>query len=641
MDVISFIIDSERFDLGKQDIPDGSLLHKMITTKLNVDKDENGCYILNYNKEDFIPIYEYLKNKKLPSYEDLIAFDYFGIDLNHSYELASVIEEDMRANMYKYYKDECKELYKDNHHGLIKITENFWNKFDIIKSNDKNLLFNTKNLVKSKWSVIKEKLDKLKKFTDIKGVFIAGGSIFSILFGLPINDIDLFFYGVTEDQTIDVINEISKMIRLRNITEIDYLNKVNQIKELFTNKNLIKFIVEFTGTDNDNIYSASYYWSGIQSINQKLAEENFQVKNFQNFIGKFSKLLREFYGQEKYDMIYNLLKELVVEVFECTRTNNAITFKSHLSEVQVILRLYQTPSEVLHGFDVDSCCLGFDGNDIWMTQRACFALKNGYNTVNFNRLSPSYEMRLAKYGCRGMAIKINNFDVSNVSKNELADYLTDKKEGKTTASYSRHHHLSKLYNIDKLLYLEYYCEHYNYKSHSINMINKLNHEKSDYAAPSFIDYQKCANGSGIGDLMGYFYDVYVDYLEFDKETEEDGPVDFTDDLDDLKEKEKHCSLSLNSKSKFLKSEVNNTLNLLTNSIKNKFWFIKGDLKYLNLIINIPDIIYDALQLVQPWDFPAKLKFKTTNPGEQMTNTFHQIILEDNSKWYDGKFYKST
>lgn len=619
MDVISFVIDSERFDLDNQDIPDGSLLHKMITTKLNVNKDENGFYILNYNKEDFIPIYEYLKNKKVPSYEDLITFDYFGIDLNHSYELASVIEEDMRANMYK---DEYKELYKDDYHGLIKITENCWNNFDINKSTDKNLLFNTKNLVKSKWSVIKEKLDKLKKFTDIKGVFVAGGSIFSILFDLPINDIDLFLYGVTEDETIDIINSISKVISLIDITTDRYIREVDEVIEILDK-------LERVNPDD------------IKPIKDKLLNICLDKEDIINL----DITLRKHYP---YYEIYQTkiivkLNRIIRSVCNCTRTNNTVTFKSRFSEVQVILRLYQTPSEVLHGFDVDSCCLGFDESDIWMTQRACFALKNGYNTVNFNRLSPSYEMRLAKYGCRGMAIKINNFDVSNVNKNELAEYLTGKKEGKTTAFYSRHHHLSKLHNIDKLLYLDYYCEHYNYKSHSINMINKLNHEKSDYAAPSFIDYQKCANGSGIWDLMGYFYDVYVNYLEFDKETEEDGPVDFTDEI---KEDESHRDgekiyKNLATTSKFLKSEVNYSLKLLTNSIHNKFWFIKGDLKYLNLIINIPDLIYDALQLVQPWDFSAKLKFKTTNPGEQMTNTFHQIILEDNSKWYDGKFYKST
>ena len=635
MDVISFVIDGDHFDLDRQQIPDGSLLHKMITTKLYVNKDENGCYILYYDKEDFIPIYEYLKNKKVPSYEDLDSFDYFGIDLNHSYELASVIEEDMRANMYK---DECKELYKDNHHGLIKINENFWNGFEINKSSDKNLLFNTKNLVKSKWSTIQNKLDNLKKFTDIKGVFVAGGSIFSILFDLPINDIDLFLYGVTEDETTEIINKISRVMSLIDITDDKYKEKMNRIINKLENLDRIKSNDDITIINNTKF---------LLSNNCLTSEDIFHLSGM---LGNYYSGLEIFNSN-----IIKSLDKLRRPQIKCTRTANAITFKSEFSEVQVILRLYQNPSEVLHGFDVDSCCLGFDGADIWMTQRACFALKNGYNTINFNRLSPSYELRLAKYGCRGMAIKINDFDINNINKNELADYFASKKNNNKTQFYSRHHHLSKLHNIDKLLYLDYYCEHYNYKNHSINMINKLNHEKSDYAAPSFIDYTKCSNGSGISDLMLYFYYTYAQYLEFDKETEEDGPVDFTENMDLIQQEEAQyicyseliqqekderdrCK-NLSRTSNFLKSEVDNCLKLLTNSIYNKFWFIKGDLKYLNLIINIPDLIYDALKLIQPWDFPARLKFKITNPGEQMTNTFHQIILEDNNQWFNGRFYK--
>ena len=615
MDTISFVIDSKRFDLCLQDVPEKSLLYKMITTSVNVDKDDNGCYILNHNEEDFIPIYEYLKYKKIPDCSDLPLFDYFGIDLDHSYELASVIEEDMRTNMYN---NKLKELYYDNHHGLIKINENFWNNLEINKSVDKNLLFNTKNLVKCDWSIIKNKLKNLKKFTDIKGVFVAGGSIFSILFGLPINDIDLFLYGINEDETINIINEISKIIEPTDITDYEYIQNVVKIIDLLKDINF------------DN----------IESVKNKLLNGCFNRDDQADLINKFYLFLRTngvLYGN--YVDIPMLVQKLTNKVIECTRTNNAITFKNSNSEIQIILRLYQTPSEVLHGFDVDSCCLGFDGNDIWMTQRAYFAIKNGYNTVNFNRLSPSYELRLAKYGCRGMAININNFDINNVDKNILLEYFTEikNKNRKSTQFHKHHAHLSKLHNIDKLLYLDYYCENYNYKTHSIKMINKLNHEKSDYAAPSFIDYKKYANGSVIYDLMSNFYDVYIDSLEFDINKDEDGPVDFTDQLRD-REEEHH---NLKSKSKFLKSEVNNTLNLQTNSIYSKFFFIKGELQYLNLIINIPDLIYDALALTQPWDFPSQLKFKTTNPGEQMTNTFHQIILENNSKWYEGKFYKKV
>jgi len=640
MNTISFVVDNERFGLLSKNIPKGSLLHKMITTSVNVNKDKDGSYILNCDKEEFMLIYSYLHNGKIPAYDELEAFDYFGIDLSHSYELSLLIEDDMRNNMYK---DEYKELYFDKYYGLIKANEYFWNNFETNKCTDQNLLFNTKSIIKSGWSIIQDKLKQFKKFTDIKGVFVAGGSIFSILFGLPINDIDLFLHGVTEDETLEIINQISQLLIKRDVNDNVYKDKLNKVLDLLNNVVFDEAInnINYVYYDIDNKKEINkftdLFGTWLKSTNDKLLSGLFSVGDFKFFRFNIFYYLDKFYNQECSKQISILLDELFVEPTQCTRTANAITFKNRNTEIQIVLRLYQTPSEILHGFDVDSCCIGFDGNDIWMTHRACFAVKNGYNTVNFNRLSPSYELRLAKYGCRGVAIKIPNFDINNVDYNTLLEYFDNNKAEYNTAFYKNHNHLSALYNIDKLLYLNYYCEHYNYKTHSVRMISKLNHEKSDYASYPFVYYVKGANGSGISDLMGYFYDVYVDLLEFDERIETDGPVDISDEY--VSNEHEGIHEELKTTSTFLKSEVNNALKLLTNSIHNKFWFIKGELKYLNQIINIPDLIYDALALGQPWDFPAKLKFKITNPGEQMTNTFHQIILEDNSQWYKGKFYK--
>ena len=46
------------------------------------------------------------------------------------------------------------------------------------------------------------------------------------------------------------------------------------------------------------------------------------------------------------------------------RTNNAVTFVQDYPRrhVQVILRLYASPAEILMGFDVDSCAMCLDGS---------------------------------------------------------------------------------------------------------------------------------------------------------------------------------------------------------------------------------------------------------------------------------------
>lgn len=59
---------------------------------------------------------------------------------------------------------------------------------------------------------------------------------------------------------------------------------------------------------------------------------------------------------------------------------------------------------------------------------------------------------------------------------------------------------------------------------------------------------------------------------------------------------------------------------------------------LTNLCSIPDSLYQAFAVVSNWNIPQFLTFKITNPGQQMTNTFHSIVLADNNEWYKGEFY---
>ncbi|KKY16671.1 putative ankyrin repeat protein [Phaeomoniella chlamydospora] len=85
------------------------------------------------------------------------------------------------------------------------------------------------------------------------------------------------------------------------------------------------------------------------------------------------------------------------------RTKNAITIVSQYPtrHVQIVLRLYQSVSEILTGFDVDCSCVAFDGSQVWATPRAVAAFMTQVNTIDLSRRSPSYENRLSKYSHRG------------------------------------------------------------------------------------------------------------------------------------------------------------------------------------------------------------------------------------------------
>lgn len=51
-------------------------------------------------------------------------------------------------------------------------------------------------------------------------------------------------------------------------------------------------------------------------------------------------------------------------------------------EVQIVLRLYGSPEEVLIGFDCDCCCCAYDGHAVWATDRCLQALRTGVNILN-------------------------------------------------------------------------------------------------------------------------------------------------------------------------------------------------------------------------------------------------------------------
>jgi len=82
--------------------------------------------------------------------------------------------------------------------------------------------------------------------------------------------------------------------------------------------------------------------------------------------------------------------------------------------VQVVLRCYSSPAEVLLGFDVDCCCVGFDGQRAWANSRGLRALSHRVNVVDLTRRSTTYEQRLIKYAGRGFAVGVANLSLDDV-----------------------------------------------------------------------------------------------------------------------------------------------------------------------------------------------------------------------------------
>ena len=98
------------------------------------------------------------------------------------------------------------------------------------------------------------------------------------------------------------------------------------------------------------------------------------------------------------------------------RTKNAITIASQYPtrHVQIVLRLYDSISQIITGFDVDCACAAYDGKQVYAAPRALAAFMTQSNTIDLTRRSPSYENRLSKYSHRGFEVHWPLLDRSRV-----------------------------------------------------------------------------------------------------------------------------------------------------------------------------------------------------------------------------------
>ncbi|KDR74285.1 hypothetical protein GALMADRAFT_574798 [Galerina marginata CBS 339.88] len=113
-------------------------------------------------------------------------------------------------------------------------------------------------------------------------------------------------------------------------------------------------------------------------------------------------------AEDKIKTIYEAVRDSVPWDVTCIRTKHTVSIHSQYPyrSVQIVLRLYYSPAEILAGFDVDAPCCAYDGNRVWANPRAIVAMMRQCNTVDVTRRSPSYEIRLAKYARRNFEVYV-------------------------------------------------------------------------------------------------------------------------------------------------------------------------------------------------------------------------------------------
>lgn len=117
--------------------------------------------------------------------------------------------------------------------------------------------------------------------------------------------------------------------------------------------------------------------------------------------------------------------------------------------VQVILRLYENPSEILHGFDIQAAKVLMMAQD-GIVRYYCspsFLKSMQYNAVwiDTERQSSTYALRLIKYFCKGFSVLLTGYHSESVNN----DIVT-----KFHHSDSKNHTLTGIKGFAMLLQLE-------------------------------------------------------------------------------------------------------------------------------------------------------------------------------------------
>ncbi len=131
-------------------------------------------------------------------------------------------------------------------------------------------------------------------------------------------------------------------------------------------------------------------------------EANIFLKKLFHKIVERKNMYTEIYRNDLYFSRNN--HTITLYIFNSFRYNGH--FERSNFQIQFILRLYESPEQILCGFDVDSCCVGFTNNSLIALPRFVRAYKKGYNLIDPNRESPSYTYRLIKYSLRGFNIAV-------------------------------------------------------------------------------------------------------------------------------------------------------------------------------------------------------------------------------------------
>lgn len=111
--------------------------------------------------------------------------------------------------------------------------------------------------------------------------------------------------------------------------------------------------------------------------------------------------------------------------------------------IQIILKLIQSPTQVLLNFDLDACAVGFDGKEVLMLPRFARAMETGYSTFTMDLIwghhlgdrRATQGVRVFKYADRGFGLRIlpsyaRSLEKTGVKKRKDRTGLSERENDK-------------------------------------------------------------------------------------------------------------------------------------------------------------------------------------------------------------------
>lgn len=197
------------------------------------------------------------------------------------------------------------------------------------------------------------------------------------------------------------------------------------------------------------------------------------------------------------------------EIYSFTINENCLNILKYNNPfIQVIFRLYKSKSEILHGFDIGCCQLGFDLNGMYATMLGEFCYENNLNIFDHTRRSPNYENRLMKYLNRGFNIllpdcaKIYNdciklpFGYFKLSYFDLNLFT----QTHVTVSNDKFNNCVYLSKINDKLFI--YPKNYSFNNHKVDDELETNEDYSDNNYGKSLEICKLINANRI-DLINF------------------------------------------------------------------------------------------------------------------------------------------